>query len=233
MKIIILVFGFLCFGLSAQDNDSALVGFLIGKVSIKASSDTKWKSLKKDDKVNDGDTLMTGNGSTATILYKGSEFKISPNSTIVVNSLYTKEKEGKIEVKNGGVWTKVVNLGGQKFTTTSPTSTAGVRGTAFATLYDEKAKVGMHCVCEGKVEVASNETGAKSKLVEKGNGSSLKKGSGDIDMSSYKNLIVKKEAMPEFETKIKEAPILKNCLSCHTPKGWKAEGVVKDDKYGK
>ena len=62
MKIIILVFGFLCFGLSAQDNDSALVGFLIGKVSIKASSDTKWKSLKKDDKVNDGDTLMTGNG---------------------------------------------------------------------------------------------------------------------------------------------------------------------------
>ena len=91
----------------------------------------------------------------------------------------------------------------------------------------------MHCVCEGKVEVASNETGAKSKLVEKGNGSSLKKGSGDIDMSSYKNLIVKKEAMPEFETKIKEAPILKNCLSCHTPKGWKAEGVVKDDKYGK
>ncbi|MBK8398581.1 MAG: FecR domain-containing protein [Leptospiraceae bacterium] len=233
MKIIIFLLGCFTIGLVAQDTNSAKVSFLIGKVSVKSSTDTKWKSLKKNDTIENGDTVMTGNGSLTTILYKGSELKISPNSTIVVSSLYTKEVEGKIEVKNGGVWSKLVNLGGQKFTTVSPTSTAGVRGTAFATIYDEKSKVGMHCVCEGKVEVTSNETGGKSKLVEKGNGSSLKMGSSEIDMSSYKNLIVKKEAMPEFETKIKDSPLLKNCLSCHTPKGWSATGVVKDDKYGK
>ena len=58
-------------------------------------------------------------------------------------------------------------------------------------------------------------------------------GSADIDMSSYKNLIVKKESMPEFEAKVKENPMLKTCLSCHTPKGWTAPGIMKDDKYGK
>ena len=68
---------------------------------------------------------------------------------------------------------------------------------------------------------------------EKGNGSSFKEGSADIAMSSYKNLIVKKDAMPEFESKVKESPMLKNCLSCHVPKGWTSPGIIKDDKYGK
>lgn len=39
--------------------------------------------------------------------------------------------------------------------------------------------------------------------------------------------------MPDFESKVKDAPMLKNCLSCHTPKGWTAPGIIKDEKYGK
>ena len=234
MKIIsILMLAGSLIGISAQERESAVVSFLVGKVNIKSTADNKWKPLKKEDAVNSGDSIMTGNGSVATITYKSSEFKISANSTIVVNSLYSKDKDGSVEVKNGGAWFNIKDLGPKKFTASTPTSTAGVRGTAFGALYDDKTKVAMHCVCEGKVEVASNEAGAKPKMVEKGNGSSFKAGSADIEMSIYKNLIVKKEAMPEFESKVKDAPMLKNCLSCHTPKGWTAPGIIKDEKYGK
>ena len=233
MKMLVIMIGLVFTSLYAQENAGATVSFVVGKVSIKSTEDNKWKPLKKDDQVDNGDTIMTGNGSATTFLYKGSEFKILANSTLVVNSLYSKDKEGSVEVKNGSAWFKLVDLGGKKFTARTPTSTAGVRGTAFATLYDEKSKVAMNCVCEGKVEVTSAESGGKSKLVEKGNGSSLKMGSGNVDVGSYKNLIVKNEAMPEFETKLKESSMFKTCLSCHTPKGWTASGIIKDDKYGK
>ena len=234
MKLVSMVFliaGII--GLSAQEKETAVVSFLVGKVNLKTTADNKWKPLKKEDKVDSGDSVMTSNGSVVTITYKGSEFKIAANSTVVVNSLYSKDKDGSVEVKNGGAWFSIKDLGGRKFVAATPTSTAGVRGTAFGALYDDKTKIAMHCVCEGKVEVTSTEAGAKPKMVEKGNGSSFKEGSADIAMNSYKNLIVKKDAMPEFESKVKESPMLKNCLSCHAPKGWSAPGIIKDDKYGK
>lgn len=234
MKLISILF-IACYiaGLSAQESDSAVVSFLVGKVNIKTQADNKWKPLKKEDKVGSGDSIMTGNGSTTTLTYKGSEFKIAANTTFVVNSLYSKDKDGSVEVSNGSAWFKVKDLEGKKFTATTPTSTAGVRGTAFGAIYDSKTNSSMHCVCEGKIEVTTSDSGAKPKLVEKGNGSAFKKDSNDIGMSNYKNLIVKNEAMPEFEAKVKESPMLKTCLSCHTPKGWTASGIMKDEKYGK
>ena len=220
--------------LTAQEVGEASVNFLIGKVSYKTNdSNATWKPLKKGDKIGEGDTISTGNGSTATINYKNSEIKISPNTTIQVKSLYAKGKDGSVEVKNGMAWFKLEKLEGQKFQTVTPTATAGVRGTAFATLYDEKTKSSMNCICDGKVEVASTEKGAKSKIIEKGSGSSFQSGDTKIDLTSYKNDIVKKESNPSFQKKIDDSPLLKNCLSCHTPKGWKAEGVIKDDKYSK
>jgi hypothetical protein len=142
MKLIsILMLAGSLIGISAQERESAVVSFLVGKVNIKSTADNKWKPLKKEDAVNSGDSIMTGNGSVATITYKGSEFKISANSTIVVNSLYSKDKDGSVEVKNGGAWFNIKDLGPKKFTASTPTSTAGVRGTAFGALYDDKTKV--------------------------------------------------------------------------------------------
>jgi hypothetical protein len=214
-------------------DDSAKVSFVVGKVSAKPSSDAKasWKLLKKDDLVNSGDTIMTGNGSQVTLLYNSSEFKIAPNSTLVLKSLHTKDKDGEVEVSSGFAWFKLDKLGKQTFKATTPASTAGVRGTAFAALYDEKTKVAMNCVCDGKVEVAGS---AKGTVVSRGSGSLVKAGEDKVDTFSYKGLIEKTgAALPEFEKKIKENPTLKNCLSCHTPKGWKIEGIAKDEKYGK
>ena len=105
MKLVSMVFliaGII--GLSAQEKETAVVSFLVGKVNLKTTADNKWKPLKKEDKVDSGDSVMTSNGSVVTITYKGSEFKIAANSTVVVNSLYSKDKDGSVEVKNGGAW---------------------------------------------------------------------------------------------------------------------------------
>jgi hypothetical protein len=238
LKIQIFIFSFLslAFNLLAQDSDpGATISSLIGKVSIKSGSDTKsgWKTVKVNETVKNGDILMTGNGSMATVRYKDSEFKLTQNTTLAVNSLYTKEKDAHFEVKQGLAWFKLVNLNGKKFVSTSPTSSAGVRGTAFATVYDEKAKADLTCVCEGKVEVTPKTTGGKSAFVEKGNGVSVKSGEASLLPISYKGEMLKGESLPGFEKKIKAYPILKNCLSCHTPRGWTSDGFTKDEQYGK
>lgn len=234
-KILLISLLLLSISVKAQDTSStAAISSLVGKVSVKSTdSKNEWKPLKLNDKVKDGDTLMTGNGSMATISYKESEFKLTQNSTLVVNSLYSKEKDGSVEVKQGLAWFKLVNLGGKKFNSITPTSSAGVRGTAFATVYDEKAKADLTCVCEGKVEVTSLTAGGKPSIVKKGNGVSVKSGDASILPISYKGEMLKGESFPGFEKKVKAYPILKNCLSCHTPNGWKAEGFTRDEKYGK
>ncbi len=236
-KTIILLISLFLFSFTvvAQENSStATISSVLGKVSVQSvESKNEWKLLKVNDKVKDGDTLKTGNGSMATVSYKESEFKLAQNSTLVVNSLYSKEKDGSVEVKQGLAWFKLVNLGGKKFNSLTPTSNAGVRGTAFATVYDEKANADLTCVCEGKVEVTSLTAGGKPSIVKKGNGVSVKSGDAGILPISYKGEMLKGESFPGFEKKVKAYPILKNCLSCHTPNGWKAEGFTRDEKYGK
>lgn len=236
MKTKLLVLLTLCalvFSVYGQTSDKAVAGFVAGKVSIKtASGDGKWKQLKKDDSVSEGDTIMTGNASKTTITYNGSEFRINPNTTFVMSSFPGKEN-GKVEVKSGFAWLKLVNLSGKPFIADTPISTAGVRGTAFAVMYEKKDRMAMNCICEGKVEVTNTGEEGKSKTIEKGTGSAITEGKPDVDTTSYKGEIEKKEALPAFEAKVKKFPILANCLSCHEPKGWKYKNILKDEKYGK
>ncbi|MDX1957968.1 MAG: FecR family protein [Leptospiraceae bacterium] len=229
----IITFAFLTIS-SIFSDDAAKVSFVVGKVSARSTSDSKaaWKQLKKDDLVNSGETIMTGNGSQVTLLYNGSEFKVAPNSTLVVKSLHNKDKDGEVEVSSGFAWFKLEKLGKKTFKATTPATTAGVRGTAFAALYDEKTKTAMNCICDGKVEVAGS---AKSTMVSRGSGSVVKAGEEKVDIVSYKGMFEKKTgaALPTFEKKVQESPAMANCLSCHTPKGWTAPGILKDEKYGK
>ncbi len=235
MKIIFIsIFSaivFSAFSLSAEE--AATVSFSVGKVSYRSAKDPKaaWKPLKKNDKVEGGTSIQTGNGSSVTFVFAGSEFKIYPNTTVVLNALPSKNQEGHIEVPSGFAWFKLKDVEKSGFKATTPASTAGVRGTAFASLYDPKLETAMNCTCHGKVEVkgASDEKGA---MVEKGNGSSVSK-NGKVSTGSYAGLIEKTDALPGFEKKIQEAPLLKNCLSCHTPKGWQMKGISKDETYGK
>jgi hypothetical protein len=234
MKKIVLGIVFLNFSIFSQAVEKAKISFLIGKVSVKTNeANSTWRQVKLNDQVAEGDTVMTGNGSLVSISFKGSDFKLQPNTTLVLKSLFSKEKEGNLEVKNGMAWYKLVDLKGQKVNSITPTSTAGVRGTAFATSFDEKTKTAMNCICEGKVEVNSTESGSKPKLVEKGFGGIVKDGSKEVMLSDYKKDIVKATAKPSFEQKVKDNPMLKNCLTCHKPTGWTTEGIISDEKYTK
>ncbi|MCB1179292.1 MAG: FecR domain-containing protein [Leptospiraceae bacterium] len=208
--------------------ESAKVTFLKGKVNVKEGIG-KFKKIKKGDSIPEGAKIVTGNGSMVTLFYNGSEFKIMQNSKMVLNSLPGKDKEGKVEISKGFAWFKIENAKKNGFTAVTPTSAAGVRGTAFATMYEPKPKMAMNCICHGKVEVSDKNS--NSLMVEKGYGSAVsEKG---VEKTEYVKDFKDNEVLPSFKDKIKKAPILKNCLSCHKTKGWSLKGVVKDNAYGK
>ena len=100
-------------------------------------------------------------------------------------------------------------------------------------MYESSANIDLTCVCQGKVEVTPQASGAKSTFVVKGNGVSTKANDTNILPISYKGEMAKGESFSGFEKKIKVYPILKNCLACHTPNGWKADGFIRDEEYGK
>lgn len=205
------------FGNSIMANE-AIVTFLKGKVySQPLNVKTKPKLLKKGEKVSQGTTITTTKDSQITLQYEGSEFKIFQNSIINLNSIPTKEQAGDIEVSSGFSWFKI-EKGTKGFTARTITSTVGVRGTAFATMYEPEFKTAMNCICHGKVEVKSKE--GKSILLEQGYGSMIVAGKPEINTAEYIKDFEKKEVLPSFKLKIDSSPILKNCLSCHKTKGW-------------
>lgn len=208
--------------------DYAVAGYVKGKVSILSADDSAklWKAFKVNDVIKPGDTLKTGNGSKVDLIFKESEFRIQPNTTFTLKEWDTKKQISSAYVENGAAWFKAKDFKKGKFEVSLPTSTAGVRGTAFGVYYIPKEQVGYTCVCEGKVDV--NGT-----VFTQGNGASVKLGSNEVTKNEYKTLITKEGALPEIKDKMKDSPMLSNCLSCHKPKGWDAKDRIPDEKYGK
>lgn len=212
----------------------SVVSFLIGKAQVQKAGKGNWTILKQGDGVAEGDIISTGNASKVTLTYRGSEFKILPNTKLRVSSLYNESKDGKLEVINGFAWFKLVNLKGKKFDVSTPTSTAGVRGTAFSAFHDPKSKDSSFCTCEGKVAVTGTGDPKEGRIQEKGNGGYYPGDGADAKRTSYEGLIVKFKALPPFQDLMKKNISLKNCLSCHVPQGWTPEesSVPGDETYG-
>jgi hypothetical protein len=213
--------------------DFAVAGFVKGKVSILNADDTSklWKAFKTNDVLKPGDTLKTGNGSKVDLIFKETEFRIQPNTTFALKEWDTKKQVSKIYIETGAAWFKVKDFKKGTFEVSSPTSTAGVRGTAFGVYFMPKEKKAYTCVCEGKVDV--NGT-----IFNQGTGAGVTEGVSDIEKNEYKALFKKegKEvamATVDFQKKMKDVPMLSNCLSCHKPIGWEAKGITADEKYGK
>lgn len=214
------------FGLFA--NDFAVAGFVKGKVSILSANDSSklWKAFKVNDTLKPGDTLKTGNGSKVDLVFKESELRIQPNTTFVLKEWDSKKQLSKGYIENGAAWFKVKDFKKGGFEVTSPTSTAGVRGTAFGVYYVLKEKKAYTCVCEGKVDV--NGT-----VFAKGSGAGVTEGVSEIEKNDYKDLITKDGATVALQKKMKDVPMLNNCLSCHKPIGWEDPNRIPDEKYGK
>lgn len=227
----ITMMGFSAYHVFANDKNGAIASFVVGKTFYKAQANSKWLPIKQGLILPEGSAIKTGNGSKITLLYGKSEFRVAQNSEIQLTSFAEGKKEGKVDMVSGFAWFKVDKRPGEKVSVSTQTSTAGVRGTAFATMFDPKTKTAMNCICEGKVEVA-NLDNSSSLVASAGTGTSVAE-NGKVVEDSYKDLIVKLDAMPGFEKKIKANPMLNNCLSCHTPKAWKSKGVIKDETYAK
>ncbi|TGL64592.1 FecR family protein [Leptospira sarikeiensis] len=211
----------------------ARVSFLIGKVQLQKAGKGNWSVLKQGDLVSEGDIVSTGNASKTTLLYKGSEFKVLPNTKLKISSLYNESKDGKLEVQSGFAWFQLVNLKGKKFEVTTPTTTAGVRGTAFSAFHDVKSKDSSFCTCEGKVLMNGSGDPKDGTMQEKGNGGYYPGDGAEPKRSSYDGIIVKFKSFPPFKDLMKKNISLKNCLSCHTPQGWTPEDAVPtDETYG-
>jgi len=225
------VFAFSAYHIYSQSGQNAKVTFLVGKNSVKDSKSAKWQTIKLGDNLKEGSIIRTGNASRVTIVVDGSEFKLAPRTEIELTSLPIGKKEGEVNVVSGFTWYNIIKQKGKSFSAKTPTITAGVRGTSFSAMYDPKTKESKNCICEGSVSILDSKTN-ESILVKAGSGASLSK-SGALQEESYKEFIKKDIALPGFQAKIKESPMLANCLSCHTPQGWEQKGILKDEKYAK
>ncbi len=228
-----LAFTALAFSSSIFANDFAVAGFIKGKVSVLNAEDTSklWKALKINDVLKPGDTLKTGNGSKVDLLFNETELRIQPNTTFTLNEWDAKKQISKSYLESGAAWFKVKNFKKGSFEVITPASTAGVRGTAFGVYFTPKEKKAFTCVCEGKVDV--NGT-----IFNQGTGAGVTLGSGEMEKNEYKELFKRvgteiPGATLEVQKKLKDNPMLGNCLSCHKPVGWEAKGITVDEKYGK
>lgn len=215
-----------CVSLSAEE--FAVATFTRGKVSFLSSTDSSklWKTLKVNDILKVGDRIKTGNGSKVDFLFKETEIRIQPNTDFTLKEWSSENKVAKAYVEKGAAWFRVSNFKKGNFEVSTPTTTAGVRGTAFGVFYEEKEKKGYTCVCEGLVNINGSE-------FSKGTGGAVKLGATELEKNDYKELITKDGATIKFKEKRKDNPMLSRCLPCHKPVGWEDNSFTPDETYGK
>lgn len=226
-----IVFCFVSTILISESKKEGVVDSILGKAFVK--KENKWNPLKLGDSVGNGDSVKTGNASRVSISYEGSEYRLAPNTEVQLNDVFSEKKDAVVDVKQGLAWLKVENLKANSLKVKTPTFTAGVRGTKFATVYDPKLKNSMFCMCEGKVDVYKNEDEDSKKQIKTGSGASFTTGKSEFEVNDYKEKIKGTSSNPEFEKSVKEFPLLANCTSCHIAKGWTPKGAVADPVYGK
>lgn len=224
LTIISLVF--LSHSLFAEE--FAVATFIRGKVSFLPAQDTSklWKTLKVNDVIKPGDRIKTGNGSKVDFLFQETEIRIQPNTDFSLQEWNSEKKIAKAYVQNGAAWFRVNNFKKGNFEVSTPTTTAGVRGTAFGVFFEEKEQKGYTCVCEGTVNINGSD-------FSKGTGGAKKVGATELEKNNYKDLITKEGSTLLFKEKRREFPMLNRCLPCHKPVGWEDKSYLPDETYGK
>jgi len=129
--------------------EHGIITFIKGHVTLEGSSKKKSKAMLGGH-VATGDTLKTGNSGTATIqIGETAVIKVEPKTTLE----FTKIIESDIITltnRRGRVFSRIQKLGiGEDFNISTPTVTAGVRGTEFMSSFDGKQS--RFIVREGKV----------------------------------------------------------------------------------
>ena len=128
-----------------------------GEVVVRHGSGP-WHSLTSGGRLEEGDEIFTGVDSTATLtLPDGSKVRINELSQILLTTLLRQAKSRHIEIqlKLGEInaTVKKEKAVDANFEITTPTATAGVRGTVFSVFYDPGSRTSITSVTEGVVAV--------------------------------------------------------------------------------
>jgi hypothetical protein len=142
-----------------------IINFLTGTVTI-IDKDKKVKA-QVGDMVSQGMRIETGNKSFVDIYFDDNAVKILENSIVEISELEINVNENsektRFHIKQGKIFAKVAKklAKNDRFLVSSPTATAGVRGTEFLVIED--GGTGVVATLKGKVEVkneASPDQGA-------------------------------------------------------------------------
>lgn len=124
---------------SAKNSRAAEVHAMSGAVSVKKAGGEKAFKTFVGMALTEGDTLITGKNGKATLRVEDElEFIVAENTQILISKLVKSESGEtitRIDLKSGGVWSKVKKglSSGSKYEIKTPTVVLGARGTEFYT----------------------------------------------------------------------------------------------------
>ena len=162
-------------------------------------------ALTRGVRIEENQSVITGPGEMVALkLSTGDDVIVMENSQITVTR--QSGKSPKLDVVNlfqgkGFTWSRIEpSKSTQRFTVTTPSAAAGIRGTSFSARVDPATGDEGFCVCEGVIEVkAGGDTGQvrAGEYMGVSNGSKPEKPFGDLGLLKY------------------PSPKTKQCLSCH------------------
>jgi hypothetical protein len=141
---------------------SGIVTFKLGSAQIHTEGGRQVE-LQVKDPVLPGDTIVTGEKSTAVVQFaENCVVRVDESSTITVKAI--SENNRDLFVRKGQVLAKLIRTGNNNATIATPTAVAGVRGTQFSVNFrDGSTKV---AVTEGKVAVSAVRSDEKGTPAE-------------------------------------------------------------------
>jgi hypothetical protein len=208
--------------LLAQSN-RAFVAFLDGKAEFAAGPKGPWKRLNLKQVIPDSYYVRTKDGTKMMLRYRGVDVRLVGKSEMQIVSL-SSGKDAKLKLNRGFAWVDLKEK--RKFSVTTPTSIASVRGTKFAVAADEDGSVS--CVCEGKVATENIKDG-KSRLMKPG-GSHTFGSDGKFRNKNLNKYFRKLKVDVTFKREIRKEAKYSGCLSCHKMVNLKQDS--SSDEFG-
>lgn len=191
--------------------NNGIINFMNGEVTI--VNEGKTVPANVGDSITQGMTVKTGAKAVVDIYFGGSVIRILEKSSVVMKELVkdmaSNRELSEFYVENGKLFSKVSRklAEGEKFSVTSPTAVAGVRGTEF--LVEENAgKSRISCI-EGAVAVKEAEKAdTEYVMVEAGKEAELEKGKpvsiNDLKQQNLENIRKIKEDIKELQADIRK-----------------------------
>lgn len=164
---------------SGQSDSPFRLDILNGQAQIKYLGESEWRDIKAGDQIPNGSTLFTGMDATTVLsIQDKGVLQVLPFTEITVsewgleqattNKKITTDinlRTGEIELNvEGGAFTA-----GSSMQVNAAYTTSSVRGTHFWIKHDDKKKVDVVGVYEGKVEVKTNKDGQTMTVIPNGN----------------------------------------------------------------